>query len=563
MHWDLFTEKPANSLDEIIKDFFSARGISNAAERALFLNPSHPHDISLVDVGIDPLQVDSALALLAQAKKENLKVVIFGDYDADGMCATALLWEQLHAVGLDVWPWIPDRFAHGYGLTTAGIEALLKEHQPAVIITVDTGISALAEVAWLREQGISVILTDHHVPKTHPDGTANYPEASSLIHTTQLSGAGVAWFFARACTALVACAQNTSVEQHKNLELAAIASIADMVPLTGVNRAIVAHGLEDLRQTSRPGLQALAETARVELQRIQAREVGFRLSPRLNAMGRMTHGMDAVRLLCTSSKQTAARLATILNETNADRQQLTKELIAVAQAQAHKQMQQQRSLLIVQSSEFHEGVVGLVAGALVREFHRPTIAIAIRDNVIKASARSVGSVHITHLISGARNFMTAYGGHPGAAGFSAHRADLENVVTQLFALGEELISPDDLAPKLAVLCPIDPSLCDEELLSFLSTIEPTGTANEQPLFLLHDLTLLSWKQMGASREHLKVVLGWEGGTLSGVWWRPSAEDMRTITNAESGARGSFAVAVTANEWNGNRSVQLVIHNARL
>ncbi|HEX9817786.1 MAG TPA: DHH family phosphoesterase, partial [Patescibacteria group bacterium] len=284
----------------------------------IFFSPPELSQITLEDVEIDLEQVRIAKERLLQAIKKKEQILVFGDYDADGICATAIMWEALYSLGANALPFIPHREKHGYGLTWAAIEELSERPFPAVVITVDTGIVALEAVKELTNKGVEVIITDHHQPET------TLPSALAIVHTPLISGSAVAWFMAR---------ELSEKATRQSLDLAALATISDMMPLRGVNRSLVFHGLKAINQTKRLGLKTLLKVAKLDKKPVNAGTVGYALAPRINAMGRLSHGLDALRLLCTTSQSRAWQLAMLLDDTNSDRQQLTDDLLQLAKQQ--------------------------------------------------------------------------------------------------------------------------------------------------------------------------------------------------------------------------------------
>lgn len=547
MHWRVKNKHIPTTVDEVTSVLLENRNITNPAE---FFNPPHPKNYSPKELGIDQEQFDQALARLKTAAKNNEKVVVFGDYDADGVCATAVLWQSLHALGCNVTPFIPSRIEHGYGLSVRSLELVLAEHQPSLIITVDNGIVAFEAIAHANQKGCEVIVTDHHQPEKNPVGTAIFPSALAVVHSTRLCGTTVAWMLSKALTPKKAEGQ---------LDLCAVATIADMVPLIGAGRSFAYHGIAQLRQAPSVGLQELCNSAKVEPAVVTARSIGYSLAPRINAMGRVAHGMDALRLLCTTKKTTAKKLAQVLDSTNTQRQELTAGMFEEALAQAEQMREQQ--ILVVASELFHEGVIGLVAGRLVEQYHKPVVAVALGESVAKASARSVAGVDIVELLRLIRGELLELGGHPMAAGFSMLSANIDVVRQTLQTVAFLHISPEALEPHLAIECELSPGCVSGELLDQLEAFEPFGKGNEQPVFVLPELTILESSSIGKDKNHLKlsVLLSPEKKPVPALFW--NGREKVGVINPNS--KASVAATLEWNHWNGQKNLQLIVEDIRL
>ncbi|MEK7166097.1 MAG: DHH family phosphoesterase, partial [Patescibacteria group bacterium] len=293
-------DDPKITTDKIIKLLLKNRGIISSKTIAEFLHPSDPYSLTAKDVGISLRDLKNALSRIQKAILNKESIVVYADYDADGITAGAIMWENLYRLGAKVMPYIPQRENEGYGFSKQGLDSVKSQYGPTLIISVDHGITAFEKIAYAKKLGIDVIVTDHHVkPKILPE--------CIIVHTTKLCGAGISWFVIKE---LLGSRLIDDEEQKKELlSLATIGTIADMVPLTGPNRSIVKHGLNAIKHTKRLGLQALIKNAGVEMEKLGTYEVSHLLAPRLNAMGRLVHAMDALRLLCTKQSSKAEELA--------------------------------------------------------------------------------------------------------------------------------------------------------------------------------------------------------------------------------------------------------------
>ena len=358
LSWELLQKGKAK---DIISLLLKNRGIKTLKDKKEFFFPTHPTKLSLKELGLSKTEIRKAIARINQAKKNKEKVIVYGDYDADGICATAILWEALWEKGLDVLPYIPERFSEGYGLNIESIKKL-KASQPnlALIITVDHGIVADKKVDLAKELGIDVIITDHHQPGKI------IPKALATVHTVKIGGAGVAWILAR------------EIGTAAGLELAAIGTIADQLPLMGPNRSLAKFGLEELNKTTRPGLLALFSEAALKPGGIGPYEVGFIIAPRINATGRLTHGLTSLRLLCTKDRMRARLLAEEIGRINSQRQKIVEEVVAHARKKLKDGPGQE--IIILEHKSYHQGVIGLAAAKLVEEFYRPAIVISSKGD---------------------------------------------------------------------------------------------------------------------------------------------------------------------------------------
>lgn len=503
-----------------------------------FFDPVEPSKLSASAVGIATKAMAHAVKQLNEAREKQHKVLVFGDYDADGLCATATLWQTLHHLGFSALPFIPNRKKHGYGLSDAALDDILAVNTPDLIITVDTGIVAHAAVARLKSLGVTVIVTDHHQPEE------TLPNADAVVHTTQLCGTTVAWMLAKELDAEFA---------QTLLDLTAVATIGDLVPLIGPNRSFALHGLTALRQTQRTGLLALAFEAKLALPEITSDRVGYSLVPRLNAMGRLADSTDGLRLLCTKQMQTAQSLAHVLQTTNVKRQELTESLTTTAIQLAQSQTDER--VLVVHSDLFHEGVVGLVAGRLVELFYKPVIVISSGEITSKASARSIPGVNIVSLIRQVRDDLLEVGGHPMAAGFSIMTEKIELVSQRLFVLAKQQITTEQLVPHASVECALPEGLLTVETAESLERFQPFGQANRRPIFAFSQASVVTATTMGKQGDHLKLQLQWEHGiSLTAIQWRTKEKAVAAMAGKKIQVVGSLEVS----EWRNERRLQILI-----
>jgi single-stranded-DNA-specific exonuclease len=543
MQWQILSSQTPQNQQELESVLLSNRKITDAEA---FFHPTSPFKISVEEVGIDALQMQKAVERIYEAKEKKQDVLIFGDYDADGICATATLWEALKSVGVLARPFIPHREKHGYGLSLRSLAAVLEEKKPDLLITVDNGIVANDAFAELQRLGVSTILTDHHQPDT------TLPPADIILHTTKVSGTGVAWFFSRSLNEAAA---------QRSLDLAAIATIADQMPLLEINRMIVTHGLEALRRTERVGLQLLITKANIDTEKLDASSVNYAIAPRINAMGRIKHGMDALRLLCTKNMERADQLVGELHDTNVSRQEMTSSMIE--EALTHSQKWESEHLIIVASTEYHEGVIGLLAGKLTETFYKPAIAIALGDKLAKASARSVRGVNIIDLIRLVKEDLLEAGGHPMAAGFGFLPEKLEVVKEKLLLIAKEQINVELLHPSIEVDCLLPFKMANLDMCEEIQRFAPFGQRNREPIFGFQNVKIVGAETMGKDGRHLKF------GIVPAEF--EASQNVRPITciawkmgdKAADFANGSvvnIAASLSCNEWKNRKSLQMMVRD---
>ena len=546
MNWNIVDSTIPQSLAELREILIKNLQLTNPDD---FFSPKHPLAISLAEVDIDKDQVKKAVTRILQAKENQEEIIVFGDYDADGVCSTAILWQTLHELDCKVIPFIPLREKHGYGLSDKALDDLLEKNKPGLIITVDNGIVAHQPAQRVIAAGIDLIITDHHQPED------KLPSATAVVHSTQLCGATVSWMLARE----VLKAAGEKIGNDWQLDLAAIATIADQVPLRGANRSFAKYGLEALRKSSRLGLKALFTQAGQDQKTINSQSVGFGIAPRINAMGRLGHSLDALRLLLTKSKARAEQLAKTLNETNVQRQEMTYEMYGHALSQSNDW--QQEHIIIVHSDEYHEGVVGLIAGRLMERFYKPVIAISVNGGVAKASARSVPGVNIVELIREVRDDLLDVGGHPMAAGFGLEADKLKKVIDRLQKLAKETIDRELLKPSIDVEVTIPFKLINEQTIKMVGEFAPFGQGSREPILGLENVEVLQVLTMGADNQHLKIVGKGKDGVvpINFIFWRRGS----LAEKIAPGNKIDVAGILEINEWRGKKNVQIRVKDLKI
>jgi single-stranded-DNA-specific exonuclease len=481
---------------ELIVRLFRLRGINDTAAARAFMHPALPQTIELPNLAL-------ALDRIARALAEGERIAVYGDYDADGITATAVLVEGLHALGADVHPYIPNRVGEGYGLNETALRALA-ERGTRLVIAVDTGTSAVSEVAYANERLLDVVIVDHHTPK------AELPDAVAVVNPHLdgtpdefrfLSGCGVAF-----CV-LLALAERLgrSLDPAPYLDLVAIGTVCDVVPLSGANRALVVEGLKQLATRARPGLAALLEAARFR-GKPTAHTLGFIVGPRLNAAGRLDHGLKSYELLVTRDEARARELAAELEELNRRRQQLTAEAVALCRGLAAAECAG-APLVMVGHPEIGAGIVGLVAARLADEHVRPAIVFTRGEQFSTGSARSIEGFNIHLALSQGGHLMERFGGHHQAGGFTVRTERVEQLRDLLTAWAATAHDWSEAVPTITAdfELPVDLPLDPWEVLDAVEHLEPCGTENPSPVFVARN-ALVRDARVTADGKHLRLRL---------------------------------------------------------
>ncbi|MEK7109624.1 MAG: DHH family phosphoesterase, partial [Patescibacteria group bacterium] len=417
-----------------------------------FLNPPSPLSLILEDFGPYKKSFAKVLKILREIKEKNQMIVVYTDYDADGITGGAILWETLHLLGFKVMPYVPHRKLEGYGLSKIGIDNVKKKFDPALIISVDHGITKVEEIKYAASLGIKVIVTDHHLK-----GDKIPKEAEAIFHIPVLSGSGVAYFFAKEIFNVFASVKTQNFASLRNnfktdyLTLASIGTIADLVPLVGPSRSLVKHGLETFNKVKRFGIKHILKQAGIEDKKITPYEVGFMIAPRINAIGRLEHAIDALRLLCTNDEKKAYALAHKIGNVNVERQELVEKSVTEAKKMLDVETPHGASLpkiIILVSEHWHEGIIGLIASKIAEEFYRPTFVLTKTNGGYKGSARSIPSFHVTDFLRSLKKNLIDVGGHKQAAGFTLEKNQLDSFCSAVQKLSLKLIKDKDLEKKI-------------------------------------------------------------------------------------------------------------------
>lgn len=539
------SEQKDTQIQTIIKTLLENRGLKGKKDIEEFL---HPKLQQLQAPFFDKKELDVAIIRIQKAIKNKEKIIVYSDYDADGITGAAILWETLHALGSVTLPYMPNRMDEGYGLSVKGIDNMLVEHPDTkLIITVDHGITAAKQVQYAREKGIDVIITDHH---TIP---VNRPKPLATIHTTKLAGSGVALLFSAILKAnnnntLLTAVSKVLLENMDHVSLAALGTIADLVPLIGVNRVVAKFGLAELNKTKRVGLQALIEESGLKDKKLGTYDVSYMLAPRINASGRLTDALDSLRLLCTTDPSRGKILAAQLGSINTER----KTIMENATDHAKSIVRLHHKLIFVVHESYHEGVIGLVAGRLVEQYWKPAIVIARKEGFSKASARSVPGYNIIEAIRTAGELLVDCGGHPMAAGFTIATEKIEQLEKQLSAHVEETLSDELLTRELRVDMELSFDGISKGLYVAIQEFQPFGIGNPEPVFSTCGVTIRDARTMGVDGKHLKLVLVKDGATFEAVGFGMG----QLYPKLSSDKPIDLVYTITTNTWNGQEKIQL-------
>lgn len=538
-------------IPEIVAQILAGRGMA-PEDMGAFLYPDYERGCD------DPFLLTDmrpAVTRIMAAAEASERVVVYGDYDIDGITASAVLIEGLRALGIEARSYIPDRFEEGYGINRAALE-MLKADGVQLVISVDCGITSVDEAGWAREHGLDLIITDHHaVPAMIPGAIAviNPKREGDAYPCKELAGVGVAF---KLVQALQMAAGRPELGQEKwLLDLVALGTICDVVPLVGENRVLASFGLRVLRRTRRPGLVALAEVGGVNITRITAHEVGFVLGPRMNAAGRLEHAARSVELVMTPDARRGAEIAYELDELNRQRRADQAAILKAATVMAERYADDK--VLVLADPGWSHGVVGIVASKLAEKWQRPVLlAQVLGDGRVKGSARSVPGYNMVEALRSQAGLLTKFGGHFYAAGYTLPQENLEQLRR---GMGEYYAQTMPEQPVVSELKP-DIRLADMDrvnlsLLETLELLEPHGNSNPRPVVRLDGLQVTAQRRVGGDKTHLSLKLRDQTGKSLGAIGFGLAE---RYSNVAEGATIAVSGTLSTNEFQGRTSVQMIL-----
>lgn len=537
-------------LNSLIHILLENRGISGEKEKKDFLCPPHPFELKASDVGLEEKKLEQVATEVKKINNKGQLIIIYGDYDADGITGSAILWEALYSRGFDVLPYLPDRSREGYGIKFESVIDLKKKNPNlGMVITVDNGIVAFEEVKKIKDAGIKVIITDHH-----KKGKKS-PPADVIVHSEKISGAGVSWFLSQFLKRKIKL--KNSFYDNDGLDLLAIGTIADQMPLVGVNRSFVKYGIEAVNNTKRKGLIELFKEAGITRGKIGVYEMNYVIAPRINAVGRISHALESLRLLCTKNQDKARELALHLGRINRERQRMVDDLVVKAKAKAQKEIK--NKILVITGRKYNEGVIGLVAGKLTEEFYRPAIVISEKKGISKASARSIAGFDITRELRNMGDIFESLGGHSMAAGFSIKTSDIKKFKEKFTKYANKVIVSNLLQPKLIVDTELSFDFIDDRLLEKLALFEPLGMGNPSPLFLSRGVKVLDIKNIGKDNKHLRLVLNHSRKFFEAVAFGFGS----LMSQIKLGSLLDIVFEINKNNWNGIERIELRLKDFRI
>ncbi len=521
------------------------RGIDSPSAADAFLNPDRS-DL------FDPFSIkdmDRAVTRIHTAVERNEKVLVFGDYDVDGISSAALLVETLQSMGLDVAYEVPDRLIEGYGLNTDRVRAAA-DRGVDLIVTVDNGISCQEEVTLARELGLDIIVTDHHEP-----GGDRLPPAVAVLDPKRpdatyphrdLAGVGVS---AKLCQALTG--------RTPPLDLVALGTVADVVPLLGENRTLVSRGIDELRTGNRVGLKSLAEVAAINPADIRAYHIAFQLGPRINAAGRLGKASDSIELLLASDKSRADVFAHQLDRDNRDRQQICDRIREDAESMMSLDFSSDQRTIMLAAPGWHPGIIGIVASRIAEEYHRPTVLLAIDGDHARGSARSIRAFDLFSAISECSDLIDKFGGHKYAAGLTVRSDRIDELRDRFEAVGRRELSDDDMVPEVTLDTWVEPNEITETLATELDRIEPYGHSNPRPLFGVRAAEPTGYVRL-MRNDSARFALRCGNRTLNAVAFRmPELKNM-----LEARLTLDIAFLPVINVWRDRREFQLTVKHVR-
>lgn len=513
----------------------------------LFLNPTKIpyHDPFLLK------DMEKACQRLLSALKNKEKICIYGDYDVDGVSSTALLMTVFTRLGFNIDYYLPDRHSEGYGLHIESLQKLIPKYD--LLITVDCGITALDEVDYAKDK-IDMIITDHHLPREI------LPDAFAIINPTQsqcnypnknLCGVGVAF---KLCQGLYQSLNKDIHELENYLDIVALGTIADIVPLVDENRRIVKKGLAHIQNL---GIKTLIEICNYDENNINTGHIGFGVAPRLNAAGRLTHASIAVELLLTTDKQTAHQKALYLDEENKQRQEIVENIFHEAVKKIEENNLQENKIIIVVGENWHEGVIGIAASRLQEKYYRPIIIIATKDNIGKASCRSIDGLHMKNALTYCEQDLMVYGGHSKAAGFTIDLTKLDDFISHMQTYANGHLTDEDLIPIYQVETVLTPQDITMDFIEELSLLEPFGMGNPKPQFVCQNLLVTKSMKMGKENNHLRFNFAYNNTQYTAIGWH-----MADVADDINNKYVDILFQPELNHWNDHTYLQFKLSDLR-
>lgn len=546
-------------VSSVVASLLIARGYADEKSARAFLQPSYDqlHDPYLM------LGMRAAVSRLLRAIEQAEPILVYGDYDVDGTTGTAVLLRALTMLGARTGYHVPHRFTEGYGIQQPALEKAAAEGYK-LVVSVDCGIRAHEPLYWARDNGLDVIITDHHLP----DEGEGVPPAFAVLNPNQLgcnypdknlAGVGVAFKLIHALFR----ERNRESQVAAFLKIVAIGTVADVAKLVGENRTIVALGLKDLANARNPGLRALMEVAGCgDGSGMRAYDLGFRLGPRINAAGRMDAARAVVELFAAKDPAEARRLAEHLERRNQERKQVQAEIVARATAElvSGSGAGDQSHVAVIAGEGWHRGVIGIAASKIAEKIHRPCVVISLEGDIGHGSARSMEAYHLLNGLTECADLFVKFGGHSHAAGITIRREQIPELRRRLNEHAAAHLTADDLLPTVNVDAELPAESINFEFAKQLSELEPFGAGNPRPVFLTRNLRVMS-EPLVMKDQHLKMRLAGPGGRpLETVWWH-CMEGLERTPAVNSSV--DLAYTIETNEWNNEVRLQLCVEDMRI
>ncbi|MDX1681932.1 MAG: single-stranded-DNA-specific exonuclease RecJ [Phycisphaeraceae bacterium] len=548
-------------MSPLLASLLLLRGVSGPDVEP-FLRPR----LSALHDPADLPNIESAADAILAAIENDRPIIVYGDYDVDGVCGAAVLWHMLKALGGQVQTYVPHRVEEGYGVNEEALRQFAQDSPGALVITVDCGVTATGPAALAKELGLELIITDHHTPDPDglPDATVVHPGLpESAYPWADLCGAGVAYKLAwevarrRHGERLPEALRTHLVDL---LSLVALATVADVVPLADENRVITHYGLGRVKQTDLDGLNALIEVSRLADATIDAYDVGFKLGPRLNASGRMGHAAEAVELLTSARGERAVELAKVLDRANNERRKIQKEVLEAAceQVEAQGQNEDDHRVIVVADADWHPGVVGIVAGRLREQYDRPAVVLAIDGDTATGSARSIDGVSIHEALAQCQDHLQRWGGHAMADGVTLATEDIDPFREALVVAINDRLAVEDLVTTIVVDAECNLSQTDLPAVEQIQRMKPFGRANPTPRLLVRSATVRNPRRVGSHGTHLNLTLEQDGARMRGIGF--GLGDL--IEHTPAGAVVDAVFKPSINEFRGRRSAEMILEDLR-
>ncbi len=553
-------------LNPLVAQLLLSRGVTDVASARAFLDVRRD---GLHDPGLLPGAAEAADRIV-RAIRQGRQIIIYGDYDVDGVCGTSLLWACLKLAGAgSAIYYIPHRIDEGYGVNAEALRKLAGAHPGALIVTVDCGISAVREAKLARELGLELIITDHHTPG--PD----WPEADVVVHPRSpgsaypfqdLCGAGVAFKVAWQICKSFGDGKKASPHLRdyllRAINLVALATVADVVPLEGENRIFVRHGLRGLTADASVGLRALMQVSGcLGADKLGTGQIGFGLAPRINAAGRLECAMKAVEMLTTDDAERALELARDLDDCNQRRQEVERTIVGEAHALVEAAGGAgQNGAIVVGQAGWHPGVIGIVASRLVDAYHRPTVVVALGEEQAQGSARSVPGFDLYEALSACSDGLTAFGGHRAAAGLKLPPGHFPVFAERFVAHCSDRLTAEQRVKVLNIDAEVRLGELSLKAIEAIDELEPYGIGNPRPVLVSGPLSLVGEPRVvGERKNHVQLRFAQGQTVVKAIGWNLAGR-ARELT---PGARCAVAYQPSINEWNGRRDVQLEVKDWRL